>query len=102
MLCGLVWHDMTREMFVAALIYVLCGTQDNYGRQRDRRDLPGGGQDESEAATREAQLAIRDTGRAKEAGLPVAVPGPIGRNAPRSSIRGPNLSECHIPGWILV
>lgn len=53
-------------------------------------------------ATREAQLAIRDTGRAKEAGLPVAVPGPIGRNAPRSSIRGPNLSECHIPGWILV
>jgi len=75
LLCGLAWHDMTRGMFVAALIYVLCGTQDNYGRQRDRRDLPGGGQDESEAATREAQLAIRDTGRAKEADLPVAVPG---------------------------
>jgi hypothetical protein len=32
---------------------------------------------------REAQLAIRDAGRAKEADLPLAVPEPIGRNARR-------------------
>jgi hypothetical protein len=65
------------------LIHVLRGAQDNHIRQGDHRDLPVASVANRQRPPREAQLAIRDAGRAKEADLPLAVPEPIGRNARR-------------------
>jgi hypothetical protein len=55
------------------LIRVLRGAQNNHIRQGDRRDLPVASVANRKRPPREAQLAIRDAGRAKEADLPLAV-----------------------------